>query len=92
MERRYEEAQSRGLVAAIEEATGNTLSDATKKTLIAGPDEIDLVRSGLDDTMRGAYNNIREIYLERDSVVDLRTAAFVLSIERIAHCYKSMEL
>jgi len=92
MERRYEEAQSRGLVAAIEEATGNTISDATKKTLIAGPDEIDLVRSGLDDTMRGAYNNIREIYLERDSVVDLRTAAFVLSIERIAHCYKSMEL
>jgi glutamate dehydrogenase (NAD(P)+) len=92
MERRYEEAQSRGLVAAIEEATGNTISDATKKTLIAGPDEIDLVRSGLDDTMRGAYNNIREIYLERDSVVDLRTAAFVLAIERIARCYQSMEL
>ena len=92
MERRYEEAQSRGLVAAIEEATGKPLSDITKGKLIAGPDEIDLVRSGLDDTMRGAYNRIRDIYLERDKVVDLRTAAFVLAIEHIADCYQSMEL
>ncbi len=92
MERRYEEAQSRGLVTAIEEATGKTLNDITKDKLIAGPDEIDLVRSGLDDTMRGAYNRIRDIYLERDKVVDLRTAAFVLAIEQIAESYKSMEL
>ena len=92
MERRYEEAQSRGLVTAIEEATGKTLNDITKDKLIAGPDEIDLVRSGLDDTMRGAYNRIRDIYLKRDKVVDLRTAAFVLAIEQIAESYKSMEL
>ena len=92
MERRYEEAQSRGLVAAIEEATGKPLSDSTKEILISGPDEIDLVRSGLDDTMRGAYNRIRDIYLERDKVADLRTAAFVLAIEHIADSYKSMEL
>ncbi len=92
MERRYEEAQSRGLVAAIEEATGKSLSDTTKNNLIAGPDEIDLVRSGLDDTMREAYNKIREIYLERDAVEDLRTASFVLAIEKIATSYQSMEL
>jgi len=92
MERRYEEAQSRGLVSAIEEATGRKLSDSTKESLVSGPDEIDLVRSGLDDTMRGAYNRIRDIYLERDKVVDLRTAAFVLAIEQIADSYKSMEL
>ena len=92
MERRYEEAQSRGLVAAIEEATGKTLNDITKGKLIAGPDEIDLVRSGLDDTMRGAYNHIRQIYIEREAVKDLRTASFVLAIERIANCYQSMEL
>ncbi len=92
MERRYEEAQSRGLVAAIEEATGKSLSDTTKNNLIAGPDEIDLVRSGLDDTMREAYNKIREIYLERVAVEDLRTASFVLAIEKIATSYQSMEL
>ena len=92
MERRYEEAQSKGLVEAIEEATGKTLSDAVKQKLISGPDELDLVRSGLDDTMRQAYNNIRNIYNARESVVDLRTAAFVLAIEKIADSYKSMEL
>ena len=92
MERRYEEAQSRGLVAAIEEATGKPVSDATKKMLISGPDELDLVRSGLDDTMREAYNNIRDIFNAREAVVDLRTASFVLAIERIADSYSSMEL
>ena len=55
-------------------------------------DELDLVRSGLDDTMRDSYNQIRDIYLERDAVEDLRTASFVLAIEKIASCYKSMEL
>ena len=42
--------------------------------------------------MRQAYNNIRNIYNARKSVVDLRTAAFVLAIEKIAESYKSMEL
>ena len=92
MERRYEEAQSRGLVEAIEEATGKSVSDTIKQKLISGPDELDLVRSGLDDTMREAYNSIRNIYNERESVVDLRTASFVLAIEKIAESYKSMEL
>jgi len=92
MQRRYEEAQSRGLVSAIEEATGKPVSDTTKKMLISGPDELDLVRSGLDDTMREAYNNIRDIFNARESVVDLRTASFVLAIERIADSYSSMEL
>ena len=41
--------------------------------------------------MRQAYNNIRNIYNARESV-DLRTAAFVLAIEKIADSYKSMEL
>ena len=60
--------------------------------LISGPDELDLVRSGLDDTMREAYNKIRDIYNSRESVVDLRTASFVLAIEKIAESYNSMEL
>ena len=42
--------------------------------------------------MREAYNNIRDIYNSREAVVDLRTASFVLAIERIAESYNSMEL
>ena len=42
--------------------------------------------------MRGAYNQIRDVYMERDAVEDLRTASFVVAIEKIAACYQSMEL
>jgi glutamate dehydrogenase (NAD(P)+) len=92
MERRYEEAKGNALADAIEEATGKPLSEGIKQRLVKGADELDLVRSGLDDTMREAYNQIRHIYLERDSVEDLRTASFVLAIEKIADSYRNMEL
>ena len=42
--------------------------------------------------MRSGYQNIREIYLTRDGVSDLRTAAFVLAIEKIASAYIEMGL
>jgi len=92
MERRYEEAKGRALVEAIEEAIGKKVSDSITQRLIQGADELTLVRSGLDDTMRESYNTIAEIYRTRDNVEDLRTAAFVLAIEKIAHSYSSMEL
>jgi glutamate dehydrogenase (NAD(P)+) len=92
MERRYEEAKGRALVEAIEEAVGKKVSDSITQRLIQGADELTLVRSGLDDTMRESYNTIAEIYRTRDNVEDLRTAAFVLAIEKIAHSYSSMEL
>ncbi|MBL68482.1 MAG: glutamate dehydrogenase [Verrucomicrobiales bacterium] len=92
MERRYEEAKGNALIDAIEEATGKTISDSIKKRLVQGADELDLVRSGLDDTMRSAYNQIRDVYLAREEVEDLRTASFVVAIEKIAACYQSMEL
>lgn len=92
MERRYEEAKGRALVEAIEEAVGKKVSDRVTQKLVQGANELDLVRSGLDDTMRQAYNTISEIHRSRDAVEDLRTAAFVVAIERIAHCYSSMDL
>jgi glutamate dehydrogenase (NAD(P)+) len=49
--------------------------------------EINLVRSGLDDTMRQSYQAIRETWHARDDVPDLRTAAYVVAIRKIAHWY-----
>ena len=60
--------------------------------LCSGSDELDLVRSGLDDTMRTAYQNIREIYWSNDNVPDLRTAAFRMAIDKIALAYIEMGL
>ena len=57
-----------------------------------GAGELDLVRAGLDDTMRQAYNQIREIYSSRAAVPDLCTAAYVGTIETIAEAYMEMGL
>ena len=55
--------------------------------LTKGADEIDLVRSGLEETMVTAYNQIREVMKRRKSVEDLRTAAFIASLDKIANDY-----
>lgn len=58
--------------------------EAANGPLTYGADELDLVRSGLDDTMRLAYQQIRETLLGDDKINDLRTAAYVSSIRKIA--------
>ena len=63
-----------------------------RENIIKGSDEIDLVRSGLDDTMVNAYQAIREVWHARDDVSDLRLAAYLVSIERIAQTYHSKGL
>ena len=51
-----------------------------------------LVRSGLDDTMRTAYQAMREIWHGRADVNDLRVAAYIVSISRVAKTYQSKGL
>ncbi len=55
-----------------------------------GAEEIDLVRSGLEETMITAYQQIREIMLRKRKVEDLRTAAFVSAINKISSDYLSL--
>ncbi len=84
LERRHEERRGQLIVDALEKMLDTAVPQNIRNQLVTGADELDLVRSGLDDTMRNAYNEIRNIYNSREKVVDLRTAAFVLAIERIA--------
>ena len=58
--------------------------------MIQGADEVDLVNSGLEETMIGAYHQIRDIWCRLDKQVPLRTAAFISAIDKIAASY--MEL
>ncbi|MBK28917.1 MAG: glutamate dehydrogenase [Verrucomicrobiales bacterium] len=92
LERRHEERRGQLIVDALEKMLDTAVPQTIRKQLISGADELDLVRSGLDDTMRNAYNEIRSIYNSREKEVDLRTASFVLAIERIAKKYESMGL
>ncbi len=95
MQRREEEAKHRMLIDEIEQATGKKLNEEFKQRYISGADELTLVRSGLDDTMRGAYAAMRELWhqkLKDHSDFDLRTAAYMISIGRVADSYKSLGL
>lgn len=87
LDRRLEEARGRHVVRLIEEMVGKKVPEALAAPLLAGSSEIDVVRSGLEDTMRLAYNQIREIRRTRQNVPDYRTAAYVSALEKISNAY-----
>jgi glutamate dehydrogenase (NAD(P)+) len=87
LDRRFDEARGRQVIHVIEQMTGQKVPDELAGPLSSGAREIDLVRSGLEDTMRIGYNNIRDMRRSRKNVPDYRTAAFVLALEKIAHAY-----
>jgi glutamate dehydrogenase (NAD(P)+) len=97
MQRRAEEARSRLLVEELERLSadkglGWTLAPGFKEKFLTGSDELALVRSGLDDTMRTAYQSMREVWHSRNDVEDLRVAAYIVAIGRVAQTYRSKGL
>jgi glutamate dehydrogenase (NAD(P)+) len=90
MEKRYEETAYARMVKSLESTTGKTLTDAERALLVKGADEEDLVNSGLDETMITAYREIREVQRRFPAVPDLRCAAFISAIDKIAQSYMSL--
>lgn len=89
--RRLEEARGSETLDAIESLTGEEVPTRIRRKLAKGAEELDLVRSGLDDTMRLAYQEI-SLARRRKNLPDLRTAAFSVGIEKVARTYKEMGL
>ncbi|MFQ5470713.1 MAG: Glu/Leu/Phe/Val dehydrogenase [Gammaproteobacteria bacterium] len=87
MQKRHDESRNNQYALFLEEVAGIKLSDEARAKMIQGAGEIDLVRSGLDDTMRLAYEEISNIYKTNGKINDLRTASFVIAIEKIARSY-----
>jgi glutamate dehydrogenase (NAD(P)+) len=90
MEKRFEERSARQLLSAIEQATGTTFSDQELAKFARGADEIDLVYSGLEETMIQAYHEIRAIQKRRNENIDLRTASMISAINKIALAYQEL--
>jgi len=90
MSKRYEEGSHLNLVNVVEEMTGRALSVEQRKVVVRGADEIDLVNSGLEETMHTAYDEIRETLMVHEGINDLRIAAFVNAINKIAVSYMQM--
>jgi glutamate dehydrogenase (NAD(P)+) len=90
MGKRYDELISQTLVQSIESAIGKKLDESSKKIITHGADEEDLVNSGLEETMVSAYNEIRETWRSNKKIPDLRTAAFVTAINKVAESYYAL--
>lgn len=87
MERRYDEMRGKHMIAAIESMTQSKAPKSLRDEIVRGADELDLVRSGLDDTMRLAYQELSHTMRENEKVKDFRTAAYVVAIGKISRSY-----
>nr|WP_283810692.1 glutamate dehydrogenase [Bradyrhizobium sp. S69] len=90
MERRRRQHEALTLAAAVEKMTGLKFPRADFESVLAGGREIDLVRSGLEEKMRSAYREMSELWNGDKGIVDLRTAAYVIALRRIAARYEAV--
>jgi len=97
MQRRQEESRHELIVGELERLNAHmgdqwSLSPDFKQKYLRGADELELVRSGLDDTMRIAYQEMRKVWHGRDDVNDLRTATYIVAITKVASSYRAKGL
>ena len=97
MRRKQEESRQRLLINELIRIMGEMdskakLTEGFINNYLRGAGEIELVRSGLDDTMCTAYQSMREVWHARKDVEDLRVAAYLVAIERIAKSYQTKGL
>ncbi len=97
MQRRQEEARHQLVVDELERLSSDSgigwqLSPNFKEQYLRGAGELELVRSGLDDTMSTAYDSMAAVWHGRDDVDDLRTAAYLVSIDKVAASYRAKGL
>ena len=87
MSRLLESLEAETFIRETEAITGKTFGAQAKETLLRSHDELALVNSGLEDTMRSAYRDMRTVMKRRKKVEDLRMSAYVIALEKIARAY-----
>jgi len=87
MEKRFTENLNTSILQQIEQLTDKTVSDKDRKFIMHGPEEVDLVHSGLEETMITATREIMDIWNQNASIPDMRTAAYVNAINKVATSY-----
>ena len=97
MQRRQEEARHQLVIdelQRLDDMLGDkwSMTPDFKQKYLRGADELELVRSGLDDTMRIAYQSMRDVWHGRDDVEDLRTAAYIVAITKVTAAYRAKGL
>jgi glutamate dehydrogenase (NAD(P)+) len=79
--------RGRNILRALEETTERQVPDWIRTQLAKGASEIDLVHSGLDDSMRTALQEIIETRRRNSAIEDYRTAAYIIALNKLARSY-----
>jgi glutamate dehydrogenase (NAD(P)+) len=90
MQRRQQESSNHLLIEELERLTGKPVSEDFKEKFFKGAGELELVRSGLEDTMRTAYQQMHDTWRGDDKIDSLRTAAYVLALSKVADSYRAL--
>lgn len=88
LEKKYRQQQNAAIVDYIEKATGIVVSDKQKQIMEHGPDEVDLVNSGLEEGMAEALDEILQCIRGNKNIPNLRTAAYIVAIQKIRQSYE----
>jgi len=90
MEKRFTENLNSHILGQIETLTGKMVSDTERKFIMHGPEEVDLVHSGLEETMITATREIMDIWQNSPEIPDMRTAAYISAINKVATSYAEL--
>jgi glutamate dehydrogenase (NAD(P)+) len=90
MEKRFTENMNTRILSELEELTGKKVDDLNRKEIMHGADEVDLVYSGLEETMITATNEIMNTWKSNPKIPDMRTAAYVVAINKVATSYAEL--
>jgi len=90
LEKRWDQNTYDHLIDLVENTSGKKINPLERRLIAKGADEIDLIRSGLEESMINAYEEIRDVLKHKKKVTDMRTAAFVSAIQKIGNDYLSM--
>ncbi len=90
MEKRFTENMNTHILSQIETLTDKKVTDAERKFIMHGPEEVDLVHSGLEETMITATHEIMEIWKQNPTIPDMRTAAYICAINKVGTSYTEL--
>ena len=92
MQRRQQASSNHILVEEMERLIGKPVSEDFKNKFFKGAGELELVRSGLEDTMCTAYQQMHDTWRTNEKIDSLRTAAYVLALTKVANSYRALGL
>jgi glutamate dehydrogenase (NAD(P)+) len=90
LQKHLEEMKNEKFVRTLEKQIGSPVPEEERRFLVRGPEEIDLVNSGLEETMVSAYRGMREVHFDKAPKESMRTAAFIIAIKKVALSYEQL--